>query len=228
MNFSNTSPSHGLQLFTNCPSVGPSHGLQSFRNRLLQCGSPRGHKSCQQTCSGVGSSFHVSPGPDRHLLQRGLCTGSQLPSDIRLLWHGVPSTGCRSTVDLHGLQGNNLPHHGLHHKLQGKILCSGIWSTSSPSFFTDLGVCRVVSFTSSHSSLLNCHFPTELFFLPFLKYVITEVLPPLLIGLALASSRSVLELAGTGFIRHGGSFSQLLTEATPAVPLLPKPCHANP
>jgi len=35
-------------------------------------------------------------------------------------------------VDLHGLQGENLPHHGLHHELQGKTLCSGISSTSSP------------------------------------------------------------------------------------------------
>ncbi|KAK4811166.1 hypothetical protein QYF61_019797 [Mycteria americana] len=56
------------------------------------------------------------------------------------------STGCRvdicSTVDLHGLQGDSLPHHGLHHGLQGN-LCSGTWSTSFPSFFTDLGVCRV-------------------------------------------------------------------------------------
>jgi len=37
-----------------------------------------------------------------------------------------------STMDLHGLQGDSLPHHGLHHKLQGKTLCSGISSTSSP------------------------------------------------------------------------------------------------
>ncbi|KAK4806885.1 hypothetical protein QYF61_012606 [Mycteria americana] len=42
-----------------------------------------------------------------------------------------------STVNLHGLQGDNLPHHGLHHRLQGN-LCSGSWSTSSPSFFTHL------------------------------------------------------------------------------------------
>jgi len=47
-----------------------------------------------------------------------------------------------------------------------------------------------------------------------LTYVIPEVLPPLLMGLALASSGSVLELAGVGCIGHGGSFWQLLTEAT--------------
>jgi len=47
-------------------------------------------------------------------------------------------------------------------------------------------------------------------------------------GSALASGGSILEPAGTGSVRHGGSFSQLLTEATPIAPWLPKPCHANP
>jgi len=47
-------------------------------------------------------------------------------------------------------------------------------------------------------------------------------------GLALASSRSVLELAGIGSFGHRRSFQQLLTEGTPVAPLLPKPCHANP
>jgi len=64
----------------------------------------------------------------------------------------------------------------------------------------------------SHSSLFTAISP-QFFFLPFLNYVIPEALPPwliglALIGLALASSGSVLELAGSGFIRHGGSFSQ--------------------
>ena len=57
-----------------------------------------------------------------------------------------------SAMVLHGPQGDNVHHHGLHHRLQGN-LCSGTWSTSSPSFFTDLGVCRVVSLTYCHSSL---------------------------------------------------------------------------
>jgi len=64
-----------------------------------------------------------------------------------------------STVDFHGLQGASLPQHGLHSGMQGKKICFSIWSTSSPSFFTDLGVCRVVSFTSSHSSLLTATSP---------------------------------------------------------------------
>jgi len=53
------------------------------------------------------------------------------------------------------------------------------------------------------------------------------MLLPLLMSLALASDGSVLELAGISLIGHGGSFWQLLTEATPVALLLPKPCHAN-
>ena len=40
-------------------------------------------------------------------------------------------------------------------------------------------------------------------------------------GSASASGGSVLDPAGTGSVRHGGSFWQLLTEATPVAPLSP-------
>jgi len=43
-------------------------------------------------------------------------------------------------------------------------------------------------------------------FFPLLKYVITEALPPSLMGCALASSGYVLRPAGTGSIGHRGSF----------------------
>jgi len=215
----------------NCPIVGPSHGVQSFRNRLLRRGSsmgspalpanlrrhgllsPQVHRSWQEPAPAwaphrVTASFRHPPalawGPF-HRLQVEIC----------------------STVDLHGLQGDKLRHHGFHHRLQGKAFCTDISGPSSPSFFTDLGVCRVVSLTLSHLSLSTA-VSLQSFFLPFLEYVITETLPPSLIGLALASSRSVLEPAATGFIRHGGSFSQLLTEATSTALPLPKPCHTNP
>jgi len=191
-------------------------------------GPPRGHKLCQQTCSGVGSSLHQSAGPGRILLQHGLPRGHRYPpAPAWGLFHGLQVDIC-SIMDLHGLQGYNLPHHGLHHELQGKGLCSNILGTSFPSsFFTDLGVCRVVSFTLSHSSLYPAVSPPE-FFLPFLKYVVTEALLPSLIGLALGSGGFVLEPGDTGFIRHGGSFQQFLTEATSIALWLPKHCHANP
>jgi len=111
---------------------------------------------------------------------------------------GLPEQIC-STVDLHGLQADSLPHHGLHHRLQGKNLCSGTWSISSSSFFTDLGVCKVVSLTYSHSSLSTAG-PQQVF-LP-LECVITGMLPLSLISLALASRGSVR--AGSKIIMLNG------------------------
>jgi len=141
----------------NCPIVCPSHGVQSFRNRLLQCGSPKGHKPCQQTCSGVGSSLHRSTGPGRSLLQRRLPTGSQLPSGIHLLWRGVSSMGygwrsappwtsmgCRGTACLSMVFITGC---------KGRLSAPAFWAPPPSSFFTDLGVCRVVFITPSHSSL---------------------------------------------------------------------------
>jgi len=104
----------------------------------------------------VGSSLHGSTGPGSNLLQCRLPKGSQAALGIHLLWHevvhGLQVDIC-SAVDVHGLWGDSLPHHGLLHRLQGN-LCSGSWSMFSPSFFTDLGVCRLVSLTRPHSSIL--------------------------------------------------------------------------
>ena len=129
-----------LILFTSCSSVGPLQG----------------YKSCHQTCSSVGSSLHGATGPARSLLQRGLPTGSQPPSDtFTCAGVGSSSMGCRwrSALPWTSMGARrSLAHHGLHHGLQGN-LCSGAWSTSFPSFLTDLGLCRVVSLTDSHSSL---------------------------------------------------------------------------
>ena len=94
MNFSNVGPSQGLQFFTNCSTMGPFPGLQSFRHRLLQCGSSAGSQVLLE-----------------NLLQRGVPTGSQPPSGIHLLQHGVLhglQVDICSTVDLHGLQGDSL------------------------------------------------------------------------------------------------------------------------
>jgi len=93
----------------------------------------QGHKPCQQTCSGMDS-------PQGHNLLHALLyvyssdeTFSFHP--MKLCWtnrvHGLEVEIC-CTVGVHGVQRDNLSHHGLHHKLQGKTLCSGIFSTSSP------------------------------------------------------------------------------------------------
>ena len=166
---------------------------------LLYRGSlPRGHKPCQQTCSGVGSSFHGSAGPARSLLQHGAL-------------HGVIASFRHPPA----------PAWGSFHWLQVD-LCSGAWSTFSPSPSLTL-----MSAELFHIFSLSAANAVMQVFSPFLNCVVPEVLPPLLMGSALASSGSVLELAGTASVGHRGSFSQLSTEATPVAPTLPKPCHTN-
>jgi len=159
MNFPNVSPSHRLQFFTNCPSMGPSHGVQSFK--LLQRGSPLGSQALPANFLRCGLlSLHRSTGPGRSLLQHRVPTGSQPPSGIHLLrlgvFHRLQVEIC-STANLHGLQGHSLPNHGLHHRLQDENLCSGTWSTSSPSFFTDLVPAELFSHVVSLLSL-DFHF----------------------------------------------------------------------
>lgn len=82
-------------------------------------------------------------------------------------------------------------------RLQGN-LCSSIWSISSPSSFTNLGVCRVVSHSSSPLPLtLHCRI------LPFLNCLFPEV--PLGRGAQLCPAAGPLELSGTGCVQHGAS-----------------------
>lgn len=61
-----------------------------------------------------------------------------------------------------------------------------------PSFFTDLNVCRIFSLSDSSSCCYAAYFS-------FLKSAVTEIQLTLLIGLALASSGSLLETTETGF-----------------------------
>ena len=210
------------------PAWVPSTECSTSGTGCSSVGPPWGHKPCQQTCSGVVSSLHGSTAPGRSLLQRGAPHGvtASFRHPPALTWgpfHRLQVEIC-STMDLYGLQGHSLPYCGLHHRLQGRNLCSCAWSTAFPSF-TDLGVCRLVFSHIVTLLSLHCHF-TAGFYL--LKHVLPEVLPPSLIGLALARSRSILEPAGISCIRHGGSFWQLLTEATHVDPSLRKSCHANP
>jgi len=150
-------PSHGRQASTNCSSVSPSRGVQLFMN-CPSMGPPWGHKPCQQTCSSVGSPLHRSTAPAGSQLQCGRSMGSQPPSGIHLLWHGVLpglQVDICSTIDLHGLQGHSLPHHDLHLNAARKhdiiklrcILClleflifaSEIWHSIISNNFT--GIC---------------------------------------------------------------------------------------
>ncbi|KAK4828040.1 hypothetical protein QYF61_022817 [Mycteria americana] len=109
------------------PAWVPSMESQVLPANLLQHGllSPWVHRFCQEPAPVRGLHGVTASFGSIHLLQRGVL--HRLQVDI-----------C-STVNLHGLQGDSLPHHGLHQGLQGN-LCSATWSTSSPSFFTDLAM----------------------------------------------------------------------------------------
>jgi len=157
MNLTNTGPSHGLQFFLNCAILGLFHRVQSFRNRLLlpasllQCSSL---SMGPQVLPGAYSSAGLPSG--RSLLQASTCSG---------VLYGL-HTHIFSTVDLHGVQGTACLTVVFTTSCR-VISAPAPGATSSPSFCTDLGVCRVVSLTYSHSSLLT---PAVQFFSPLLSH----------------------------------------------------------
>jgi len=132
--------SSGGGLLTLCPcSSARSLSQETVLHELLQCGSlPWGAVLQEQ----------AAPAWALHGVTASL---GHPPTPVWGPFHGLQMDIC-STVDLHGLWGDRLPQHGLLQGLQGN-LCPGSWSTSSPSFFTDHGVCKVVSLTYSCSSL---------------------------------------------------------------------------
>lgn len=93
-----------------------------------------------------------------------------------------------------------LLHQGLHHGLQGNLLW--LWELLLPLLLHWAG-CLQSSFSPTFSLL----FPLLLHssFYPLLKYVIPKVLLLLLVGLALVSSGSLQEPAGTASVGCGGS-----------------------
>jgi len=150
---------------------------------------PTGYSTSEMVCcSGVPPQVTA---PARTLLQCGLSMGPCifLQGTFTCCNMESSSTDCRAYVLHHShpwAAWVSLPHHGLLHRLQENLF-SDAWSTFSPSFFTDLGVCGPVFLTFSHSSLTAILQQLLL----FLKYVFTDTLLMLLMGSALAMSGSV-------------------------------------
>lgn len=189
----------------------PPQGRTSHTFLLLQCGVPPMETvfyhllQCESLPRAAVlhpllhcGSFHGVQSFRQRLLQCGSLQGHQSCSKPAPAWP-PSSMGSQPLLGTHVLQ------CGVLHGLQGK-LCASAWNTSFPFFLTDLDICRAVSHTWSHNSLLHPQLLLRRFFSPLLKYV-------------MASSRSILELDGIGSTGHGGSFSE-------KSPLWP-PCSQN-
>jgi len=187
-----------------CSKVSPSHGLQLFTN-CPSVGPSHGCGPSGTACSSMG------PPRDHSFLQASTCSSvGSLP------WAtGGPPWTAGGQPASPWSSSRAAREDSLLQRLKHLLRPPSSLTLVSAELFLSHRLTPLSQLLSPHS-----------FFLPFLKYVIPEVLPPSLI--ALASGGSVSEPAGIGFIRHGGSFSQLLTETTPVGPRLPKPCHANP
>lgn len=81
---------------------------------------------------------------------------------------------------------------------------------------------------SSHIFRISLLYSSRpVFFAPFLKYVITEMPPKLMIGSTLTSGISVLEPPEAAFLTHRGRSWSLSTTTTFAALLLQKSCHIS-
>jgi len=159
-NFSNVSPSHGLQFCTNCSRVDLFHGVQSSSvgppwetSKLALVWAPvsMGPQVLPGACSSMGSP------QGRSLLRASPCSnvGSPWAAARDLLHRGPPWAA-----------GNSLPHQGLLHGLQGN-LCSSTWSTSFPASALTLASAEL--FLSHHLiPLSSCKMPSSKFSSPFL------------------------------------------------------------
>jgi len=203
----------GADLQEQAAPVWVPHGVTSPASKPAPTWAPlsTGPQVLAEACSSTGS-------PQGHsFLQASTCSSvGSLPRGAGgyLLHHGPPSAAGghpASPWSSPCTVGESLLQH-LEHLLPLLLHCP--WCLQSCFSHT-------VSLPSIRCCCSTPGFPS------LLKYIIPEVLPPLLMGSALASSGSILELAGIGSVRHRGSFCRF-SKQPPCSPLpLPKPCHAN-
>lgn len=110
-----------------------------------------------------------------------------------------------------------LPHHGLHHRLQGiPSLAPG-----APPCPLTLGTAELFPSHILTPLFSEHYYPHAVTFFSIHRYMITVVFLPSFLGPIFTSGGSYWSI---GSIRHG-SFKQHLTEPTPVALLLPKPGH---
>jgi len=132
MNFSCMSAFHRLTFFMNCSSMGFFPQCVVLQEQTAPAWVPHRVTSPASKAAPAWAPLSTGPHPSRSLLQRTLSMRSQPPSDSDPfgVLHGLQVDIC-SAMDLHGLQGDSLPHHGLHHKLLGN-LSSSAWRVPPP------------------------------------------------------------------------------------------------
>jgi len=149
----------------------------------------------------------------------GACSGAGSPWGHSLL----QAYTCSAVGSLPRARGGDLLHRGPPWTAGGqpaspwlssraakeKNLCSDILNNSHPP--SSLTLVSAELFLSQSLTPLS-RLPFHCRFFPFLNMISQRHHQPLLIGLALASSWSILELAGIGSVRHEGSYLQLLTQ----------------
>jgi len=118
---------------TDCCSMGPFPRGAVLQEQVAPVRVP--HRVTSPASSPAPAWAPLSMGPE---VLPGACCSTGSPRGDSLL---QPST-CSSVGSSIGCRWISAP----------------LW-TSSPSFFTDLGICRVVSFTYPHSSILLQFFP---------------------------------------------------------------------
>lgn len=123
-----------------------------------------------------------------------------------------------STMDLHGLQGENLLPHSLHHGLKGHLYFRAWTTCSFFFFFSNLVLCRAVALTSSHS----ISDAAQQFFT--LSQMCYHRSPP-----SIAAGQQEVHLGVTGIISvpNGSSSQCSVTKSCCCSTLLPKPHHTN-
>lgn len=204
-------------------------GLQSVHNSFSATPSPHTFPLLQQRSSPwttVLQEKTASRGEDSTLKQflplACSCTRSSPQA-------AVPSWSLLHCGPLHRPQVPSLACSHSSPQAAGKYTCYSTQSTSSPSFFLTLLSARLFLIPPLPSPLSYAHCCTV--FLPFLKFVFTEVPSASMTASVLASSGSFTELARTSSVQHMGSPMSLLTEATPTAPphqnLAINPTHVN-
>jgi len=185
-------------------------GSQALPANLLRHGllSPQVHRSWQEPAPAwaahrVTASFRHPPalawGPF-HGLQVGIC----------------------STMDLHVLQGDNLPHHGLHHELQG---ISAQASGAPPPLLLHRPRCL----QSCFSPIISLLSPAAVSFPPSLPSIhYPRSTTTISDGPSPGQQRVRLGASWHWLYRIHGKLLAAPHRSHPCSPLpLPKPCHAN-